>query len=350
MVGHTVTTSSLIKAIADFSEAIRLNPTQPGLYHGRGFAYAKKGEDALARKDFLTALELPSDGFLTQQTVRSLLVSLDKKLSETQTPPVEANKALDTPHSNPAVVALPSVQKLSPPQVQDRRVALVIGNSAYENAPTLANPQRDAKLIAEVLRFSGFQSVTLATDLTKVAMTNALRQFAQEAESADWAVIYYAGHGMEVGGTNYLIPTDATIAADRDIGLEAVPLEQALNVANRAKRLRLVVLDACRDNPFRARMKRTLTVASRTVSTSPGLARVEPEAGTLVVYAAKDGQQALDGNEGNSPFALAFVKNVKTPGLEVRRLFDYGIPVTVHFIIRDRHPHGSEALVRVWLL
>ena len=126
---------------------------------------------------------------------------------------------------------------------------------------------------------------------------------------------------MEVGGINYLIPTDAKIAADRDIGFEAVPLEQVLNAAERAKKLRLVILDACRDNPFANQMKRTLTVASRSVSR--GLAAVEPEAGTLVVYAAKDGETALDGDGINSPFASAFVKNLPTPGLEVRRLFDF---------------------------
>ena len=126
---------------------------------------------------------------------------------------------------------------------------------------------------------------------------------------------------MEVGGINYLIPTDAKIAADRDIGFEAVPLEQVLNAAERAKKLRLVILDACRDNPFANQMKRTLTVASRSVS--QGLAAVEPEAGTLVVYAAKDGETALDGDGINSPFASAFVKNLPTPGLEVRRLFDF---------------------------
>jgi uncharacterized caspase-like protein len=137
--------------------------------------------------------------------------------------------------------------------------------------------------------------------------------------------VYYAGHGMEVGGINYLIPTDTKIAVDRDIGFEAVPLEQVLNAAERAKKLRLVVLDACRDNPFDNRMKRTQTVASRSVS--QGLAAVEPEAGTLVVYAARDGEIALDGDGINSPFASAFVKNLPTPGLEVRRLFDF-VPTT----------------------
>jgi hypothetical protein len=201
-----------------------------------------------------------------------------------------------------------------------RRIALVIGNSAYKNVPALANPKHDAALVADAFRRTGFESVDLQMDAGRDGLVEALRNFAQQAERADWAVIYYAGHGMEVGGINYLIPVDAKIAADRDIGFEAVPLDQVLNAAERAKKLRLVILDACRDNPFANQMKRTMAVASRSVSR--GLAPVEPEAGSLVVFAAKDGETALDGNGADRPFAMAFLKNLRTPGLEVRRLFD----------------------------
>jgi uncharacterized caspase-like protein len=134
-------------------------------------------------------------------------------------------------------------------------------------------------------------------------------------------VIYYAGHGVEVAGINYLIPIDASIKSDVDVSLEAVSLDQVINAAERASKLRLIVLDACRDNPFASQMRRTMASATRSVSR--GLAQVEPRAGTLVAYAAKHGETALDGDGGNSPFATAFVKNLQTPGLEVRRLFDY---------------------------
>jgi uncharacterized caspase-like protein len=170
-------------------------------------------------------------------------------------------------------------------------------------------------------------------------LVNGLRDFAARAEAADWAVVYYAGHGMEVGGINYLIPTDTKIAVDRDIGFEAVPLEQVLNAAERAKKLRLVVLDACRDNPFANQMKRTLTVASRSVSR--GLAAVEPEAGTLVVYAARDGEIALDGDGINSPFASAFVKNLPTPGLRS--------PQAIRFRSRRRH-RGDRSQAKAFQL
>jgi Caspase domain len=217
--------------------------------------------------------------------------------------------------------SIPDEKTAAPSGGADRRVALVIGNSHYRKVPVLANPVRDATLMADTFKSVGFQDVTVVTDLDKNDMVGALRDFAAKAEVADWAVIYYAGHGMEVAGVNYLVPVDATIAVDRDVGFEAVPLDQVLNAAERAKKLHLVILDACRDNPFKNQMKRTLVIASRSVS--GGLAPIEPDAGTLVVYAAKDGETASDGDSDHSPFAAAFVRDVRTPGLEVRRLFDF---------------------------
>jgi Caspase domain/Jacalin-like lectin domain len=201
-----------------------------------------------------------------------------------------------------------------------KRVALVIGNSNYQNAPALPNPQRDAATVASSLEKVGFQKVTLETNLGREQIVGALRIFAKEAENADWAVVYYAGHGIEAEGINYLIPIDAKINTDRDIGLEAVPIGQVLNSAEQARALRLVILDACRDNPFANQMKRTLTAASRSVSR--GLAQIEPDPGTLVIFAAKAGETALDGDGGNSPFVTAFVRDIQVPGVEVRRLFD----------------------------
>lgn len=201
-----------------------------------------------------------------------------------------------------------------------RRVALVLGNSAYQNVPRLPNPTRDAASVASALQKLGFQNVTLLTDLNRDQLVKAFRDFAKQAENADWAVVYYAGHGIEAAGVNYLIPVDATITTDRDISLEAVSIDQVLNSAERARALRLVLMDACRDNPFANQMKRTMTVASRSVSR--GLAQMEPDPGTLVIFAAKHGETALDGDFGNSPFATAFIKNIQVPGIEVRRLFD----------------------------
>ena len=196
----------------------------------------------------------------------------------------------------------------------------MIGNSKYAKVPRLENPPRDANAVSAALKEVGFQSVVLKLDLGREQMIQALRDFAVVAENADWAVVYYAGHGIEIGGVNYLLPTDATIAADRDVNLEGVNLDLVTNAAERAGKLRLVILDACRDNPFANRMRRTVTASSRSVAS--GLARVEPDPGTLIVFAAKHGETALDGSGANSPFAASFVKNLRTPGLEVRFLFD----------------------------
>lgn len=200
----------------------------------------------------------------------------------------------------------------------EKRVALVIGNSAYRSVPVLPNPVRDAASIAQVLRNVGFQSVVLAKDVTRDKAVAILRDFAREADTADWAVIYYAGHGIEIGGMNYLIPVDANLVSDRDVQFEAVGLEQAMSAAEGAKKLRLILLDACRDNPFANQIKRS--VASRSVGR--GLGQVEPDSGMLVVYAAKHGQIALDGDGVNSPFATALIKRISTPKIEVRKLFD----------------------------
>ncbi len=197
------------------------------------------------------------------------------------------------------------------------RVALVIGNSGYDAVAPLANARRDAEAIAATLRSVGFQIVRLEGDMRRGRLIEALRNFAREAASADWAVIYFAGHGLEIGGTNYLVPVDAKLESDRDVQYEAVALEQVMGAVEGARKLRLVILDACRDNPFVARMKST--AASRSIGR--GLARVEPEGGTLVAYAAKGGQVALDGAGANSPFVRALVEHLPTPGLEIGKLF-----------------------------
>ena len=298
------------RAIADYDEAIRLDPEDPEPLTGRGLVYERQAEIAKARADYSAALNAAQ----RSETEKQAKIKARERLAALSDAP-----APPAPAAAPAIMA--AVVPAAPVAVNDHRIALVIGNSAYENVPALPNPARDAALVADTLKRTGFETVMVQTNLRRDALITALRDFAARAESADWAVVYYAGHGMEVGGVNYLIPIDAKIAADRDIGFEAVPLEQVLNAAERAKKLRLVILDACRDNPFASKMRRTLNVASRSVTR--GLAAVEPDAGTLVVYAAKDGETAIDGDGGNSPFALAFIKNLKTPGLEVRRLFDY---------------------------
>jgi uncharacterized caspase-like protein len=182
----------------------------------------------------------------------------------------------------------------------------------------LPNPKRDAATIADVLRRTGFQSVTLANDLTREQMNDALKKFALESDNAEWSLVYFAGHGIEVGGQNYVIPVDAKLSADRDVQFEAVQLDRVLAATGGAKKLRLLLLDACRENPYATQMKRV--VATRAIER--GLSEVETDAGTLVVFAAKHGQVAYDGQGGNSPFVAALVQRMLTPQLEIRKMFD----------------------------
>jgi len=204
------------------------------------------------------------------------------------------------------------------PASEEKRVALVIGNSSYANVQKLPNPKGDSEKIADTLKQIGFARVTLAHDLTREKLVDALKTFARDAANADWALVYFAGHGIEFDGRNFLIPIEAKLESDRDISFEAVALEQVLFSVEGARKLRLVILDACRDNPFAKTMSRGIG----TRSVSRGLAQIEPEGATLVAYAAKHGQYAMDGEPGaNSPFVRALVKHLETPGVEISLLF-----------------------------
>ena len=198
-----------------------------------------------------------------------------------------------------------------------RRVALVVGNSAYANVPRLSNPARDADAMAEVFRRVGFSDVIEVKDVKKSDMQKALLDFADKSVDADWAVIYYAGHGMEIDGVNYMIPVDAVLKRDQSVKLETVSLDEMMDAAAAAKKLRIVILDACRDNPFLAKMTRTLA----TRSISAGLASVEPQQGTLVAFAAKQGQTAEDGGGADSPFVSAMLQHIGEPGIDVNIFF-----------------------------
>jgi uncharacterized caspase-like protein len=206
------------------------------------------------------------------------------------------------------------------PALAEKRVALVIGNSSYDKVARLGNPANDAALMAETLKTAGFDNVDLRRDLKIADMRRALRDFVDKASDADVAVVYYAGHGIEVDGANYLIPIDAVLERDRDIYDEALSLERVLVAVEPAKKLRLVILDACRDSPFTRSMKRTL--ASRAIGR--GLAKVEPtNPNTLIAFASKAGSTASDGDGKNSPFTTALVNHVTKPGLDLRKAFGY---------------------------
>src|SRR5262245_10660156 len=202
------------------------------------------------------------------------------------------------------------------PAIADKRMALVVGNSAYSVGP-LESPVNDASAIAEAFqRKLGFDDVRLKTNLGADAFRMALLEFARDSAGADIGVVYFAGHGTESGGRNFLIPVDARLQRAGDLDLEAIALDTVLGQLSGVGKLKLVILDACRNSLF------PLSGARR--SASRGLARIEPEGNTLVAYAAKDGTTADDGTgRRHSPFTEALLKYVARPGLEIRQLFGY---------------------------
>jgi uncharacterized caspase-like protein len=209
---------------------------------------------------------------------------------------------------------------LCQPAFAEKRVALVLGNAIYQSVPPLSNPTNDGALMATTFKKAGFDVVEARFDLSAVDTRRVLRDFEDRARDADIAVIYYAGHGIEVDGTNYLIPVDARLERDTDIYDEAFSLDRILVAVEPAKQLRLVILDACRDNPFARAMKRS--IASRSVGR--GLAKIEPMSpNTLIAYSAKAGSTAQDGDGKNSPFTIALSQHLTTPGLDVRKAFGF---------------------------
>ncbi|WP_441260696.1 caspase family protein [Bradyrhizobium sp. 521_C7_N1_3] len=278
-------------ALKDYNTVIQLNPNSVRAHSGRGQIYERRKDLAQARADYRAAAY---------------------SLTRFDEPDVARARAI-------AQERLAALTPQAPAGSTGRRVALVIGNGAYKNVHALPNPPRDAKVIANVLRDVGFQTVISVSDLSRDKFFEALQTFATEAENADWAVVYYAGHGFEIGGVNYLVPVDAKLAADRDAETQAVALEQVIAAVGAARKVRLVMLDACRDNPFAPTMQRTLSLKL----VDKGFSNIEPGAGFMVVYAAKHGETALDGDGGaDSPFATALAREIKVPKVEIRKLFD----------------------------
>jgi uncharacterized protein len=206
----------------------------------------------------------------------------------------------------------------SSPALASKQVALVIGNSNYQNVPRLPNPSADAGAIAQMFKNAGFDVVDLQIDVGDLEFKRALRRFADAATDSDTAIVFFAGHGTELHGTNYMIPVDAKLADERDAPDEAIALDRIIEAIDGAKRLRLIIIDACRDNPFSVSMKRH----AATRNTSRGLARVEPQASdTLIAYAARAGSTAEDGRGEHSPLTTALLHNLTVPGLDIRLAF-----------------------------
>jgi uncharacterized caspase-like protein len=202
----------------------------------------------------------------------------------------------------------------------DKRVAFVVGNGAYKNVQPLPNPAIDARSMAKVLRNVGFEVVEGA-NLTRDKMTERLLEFGKKAQGADVALFFYAGHGIAINGTNYLLPVDADLKSEMDVKLgSAINIDITLEQTMGDAKVKLVFLDACRDNPFAAKIRSASAAATRSVNVQTGLAEMKSGEGTLIAFATGPGQTALDGQEGtNSPFTRALMANIAAPGIEIQQ-------------------------------
>ncbi len=202
------------------------------------------------------------------------------------------------------------------PAHADKRVALVIGNSNYAHANRLPNTLNDAADISAKLAKLGFQ-ITTGNDLNLDGLRNKVREFIKQLEGADIAMLFYAGHGLQVNGTNYMVPVDAALASEDDVSFEALPMEAVLTPMERASKVNLIFLDACRDNPLARNLARSM--GTRSSNVGQGLARIGSGVGTLIAFSTQPGNVALDGSGRNSPFAAAVLKYLGTPGQDITR-------------------------------
>lgn len=327
------------QAIVDLTEILVADSDDVRAYTMRGLTYEKQGQFERARADYqIATLETATQLFRGGDdpkireaclTAQARLEAITSGATQPAIPPVPAIRPSPTSLPTPNVV----IPRPVPTKVSDHRVALVIGNSAYRFMSSLENPKRDAEAVATSLRNVGFSEVIQVIDGTREALRSALANFTAKARRADWSMIYFAGHGIEVDGKNYLIPIDGKLATDRNVSIDTIELGDVIAATEGAAKLKLIVLDACRDNPFLPAERPTpfsdKSAPSRsaskgrisTRSSGDGLAEVKVSGATLVVYAAKHGQSALDGDGQNSPFAVAFVQRLATPGVEINKVF-----------------------------
>jgi tetratricopeptide (TPR) repeat protein len=277
----------LDRALADFDATLRLEPGNAGAHYNRGLVHLGRGELDAAWRDYGEVLTLDP----SHDRARGHLAALEARLTL----------------ARPAELPRPAAPDAGQPEGQ--RVALVLGNGAYVAAPTLRNPTNDARAIADLLERLGF-AVSRGLDLDRTAMEARLAAFTEAARGAELAMVFYAGHGLQVDGTNYLLPTDGTLEREADLQ-RLIAADRLVEAAARAKRLALIILDACRDNPLVGRV--------RAIAAGSGLALMwHTPANVLIAYATAAGATAADGTGNHSPFTAALLEHLATPGLEVR--------------------------------
>jgi hypothetical protein len=216
------------------------------------------------------------------------------------------------------LLVLLSVVAASVPARAERRVALVVGNAAYQYTARLANPTNDADDMTAALRKVGFE-VIAAKDVDKRSLEMAMANFGRQAQEADAALVYYAGHGIQYQGLNYLMPVDARLEDEYSINYELMRIDDVLFALSKARGVKILILDACRNNPLAERL--SSRGVYRDLAQTRGLARIEAPRGMLVAFATQSDQVAVDGVGRNSPFTGALLKEIEEPGIEIATLF-----------------------------
>ena len=284
------------EAVEDFSEAIRLGLDTPRVFARRGASHEAMGLRAPALPDYRKAIELQA----LNPAQRAARITARARLAA-----LEATGGIE---KKPA----------TKPVDLGRRVALVIGVGAYEDVTPLVNPPNDAKAMAAAFRRLGFAEVAEVYNPGRAQLEEAVKGFGDKAAQADWAVVFYAGHGMQIDGRNFLIPVDAKLARASHVEYEAVSLDRMLASAADARKLGLVILDSCRNNPFLNRMVQEGR-AHRALGV--GLAAIEPKRGEYVAYATRDGHLAADGTGENSPYTEAMLAHIEEADVDLRLFF-----------------------------
>ena len=202
------------------------------------------------------------------------------------------------------------------PAAAEKRIALVVGNAAYQNITRLDNPRNDAKLMADTLSSLGFALIggRAQLDLDKQSLDAAVQNFGRQIQGADVALFFYAGHGVQVSGSNYLVPVSANPTREADVDFQMVDVNLVLRqMQGSGTRLNMVILDACRNNPFGARGLR---------ASDGGLAQMRAPEGTLISYATQPGSVAQDGSDGHSPYTKALAATIRLAGLDIFQTFN----------------------------
>jgi tetratricopeptide (TPR) repeat protein len=333
-------------AIADADRSIRLFPDYNAAYVARGLAYEAKGDTARALADYRVALAMPPKYFSgpeAQRQARDRLTALERAA------PSSGAASSATPAQPPPAAALPApaspAAALPAPVIMNkfaRRVALVIGNSDYKFANKLPNPVNDAEDIAALLRRLKFDVVE-GKNLDRRGMDDVIRQFGRKLEGADLAVFFYAGHGLQVGGKNYLVPIDAKLERPADLALDALEVSTVLDQMEAERRVNLIFLDACRDNPLARSLARSL--GTRSTSVGQGLASIQSAVGTMIAYATQPNNVALDGDGRNSPFTTALLKHITAPGLDIGLIMRRVRADVIHATRDKQVPWDDSSLV-----